>query len=141
MCYLSATKNEILKISIDDSNEIRWWVDASYAVHPDMRSHTGAVMSMGKGAMQSRSTKQKINTRSSTESELVAVDDTIGIILWTQNLLKSKAIQLSVVYYTKTTKVQYYLKRTEGQAQERDCIIWILNISILLIKLIKRKYK
>ncbi|WP_371070108.1 hypothetical protein, partial [Salmonella enterica] len=35
MCYLSATKNEILKISIDDSNEIRWWIDASYAVHPD----------------------------------------------------------------------------------------------------------
>ena len=30
-------------------NEIFTWVDASYAVHYDMRSHTGGAMSMGLG--------------------------------------------------------------------------------------------
>ena len=46
-----------------------------------MRSHTGAVMTMGRGAIQFISSKQKMNTRSSTEAELVAVDDVIAQIL------------------------------------------------------------
>lgn len=32
-------------------NIIKWWVDASFAVHPDMQSHTGAVMTLGCGAV------------------------------------------------------------------------------------------
>ena len=53
-----------------------------------MKSHTGAVMTLGKGAIQSASTKQKINTRSTTESELVAVDDKIAEVVWNNNFLK-----------------------------------------------------
>ena len=41
---------------------LRWWVDASYAVHHDMRSHKGATFTLGKGSVYSLSTKQKINT-------------------------------------------------------------------------------
>jgi len=55
-------------------------------VHEDLRSHTGSVMSMGTGALQAGSGKQKLNTRSSTEAALVGVDDAITKILWT-NLL------------------------------------------------------
>jgi hypothetical protein len=65
---------------------IRWYVvDASFAVHPDFKSQTGATMSfeVGEGTVQSVSWKQKLNTRSSTESELVGVDDISGMILWT----------------------------------------------------------
>ena len=43
-----------------------------------MKSHTCAVMTMGRGAIQFISSKQKMNTRSSTEAELVAVDDVIS---------------------------------------------------------------
>ena len=39
-----------------------------------MKSHTGATMSLGQGCVYSMSLKQKLNTRSSTEAELVAVD-------------------------------------------------------------------
>jgi hypothetical protein len=47
---------------------VRWWVDGSFAVHPDMKSHTGSrVMSLGKGARYAASKRQKLNTRSSTE--------------------------------------------------------------------------
>ena len=44
----------------------------------------GATMTMGRGAIQSISRKQKLNTRSSTEAELVAVDDMSVMILWTK---------------------------------------------------------
>eukprot|EP00980_Cylindrotheca_fusiformis_P022667 scaffold9546_cov59-Cylindrotheca_fusiformis.AAC.1 len=36
---------------------------------------TGAVMTWGDGAVQTISRRQKLNTRSSTEAELVGVDD------------------------------------------------------------------
>jgi hypothetical protein len=50
---------------------------ANFAVHPDYNSHTGATMSYvdGNGAVQSISRKQKLNTKSSTESKLVGVDN------------------------------------------------------------------
>ncbi len=51
-------------------------------VHWDCKGQTGAAMTMGKGAVLSYSWKQKINTKSSTETELVGVDDTISNILW-----------------------------------------------------------
>jgi hypothetical protein len=45
---------------------------------------------MGKGAIISSSTKQKVNSHSSTESELIGVDDKIAKILWTENKRKVK---------------------------------------------------
>ena len=62
--YLRATQKLPLTLCCDPAGVIQWWIDASFAVHPDMRSHTGATMSLGKGAVYSFSTKQRINTRS-----------------------------------------------------------------------------
>jgi len=47
-------------------------------VLPDMRSHTGICMILIKGATCSRSYKQKLNTNSSTEAELIAIYDPDG---------------------------------------------------------------
>jgi hypothetical protein len=41
-CLTYLEHNKDLKYTL--SWVIRWWVDASYAVHPDMKSHTGATM-------------------------------------------------------------------------------------------------
>ena len=71
---------------------IRWWVDSSYTVHPDMKSHTGVLMSLGKGCTYTASNKQKLNTKSSTEAKLVAIDDAMGQILWTRNFLAAQGI-------------------------------------------------
>jgi hypothetical protein len=46
-------------------------VDASFAVHKDLKSHTGATMSVGTGVIQSLSVKQKVTTRSSIEAEFL----------------------------------------------------------------------
>ena len=61
---------------------LKWYVDASFAVHPDFKLHTGAVLTMGEGTLQSMSSKQKMITRSSCKSELVGTDDAITKILW-----------------------------------------------------------
>ena len=49
------------------------FVDASHAVHDNMRGVTGGCMSMGVGMFHVRSSKQRVNTKSSTETELVGV--------------------------------------------------------------------
>jgi hypothetical protein len=46
-----------------------------------MRSHTGGGLTMVKGFPIGSSTKQKLNTRSSTDSELVGVDDMMPIVI------------------------------------------------------------
>lgn len=67
---------------------MKWYIDASFAVHPNMRSHTGGAVTLGRGCHIVTSTKQKLNTRSLTESDLVGVDDLMPSILWTQYFLK-----------------------------------------------------
>ena len=47
-----------------------------------MKSHTGYCMSLQIGSPISGSSTQKVNTRRSTESELVGVDDAIGFVEW-----------------------------------------------------------
>ena len=79
--YMRSTKDLVLTLSADPTQIIQRWIDGSYAVHPDMRGHTGAAMTMGAGVIYGSSTKQRLNTRSSTEAELVAVDDLMPPVL------------------------------------------------------------
>lgn len=98
--YLRATQDMPLTLSADSLNSIEWYVDASHGVHPDFRSHTGVVMTMGRGAAFSMSVRQKLNTKSSTESELVGVSDAGSAILWAREFLLGQGVDLrdSIVY-------------------------------------------
>ena len=88
--FINDTRDDVLTLSADDLSVITWYVDASFAVHPDFKSHTGAVMTYGQGAIQAISRKQKLNTRSSTESELVGVDDALTPIMWTRLFMEAQ---------------------------------------------------
>ncbi len=90
LSYLSGTKGLTLTLEATDLSIAKWWVDGSYAVHNDMRSHTGGTMSLGKGSIYSTSIRQKLNTKSSTETELVAVADVMPQVLWTGYFLKEQ---------------------------------------------------
>ena len=49
--FLRATKDDFLTLSANSLHNVRWWVDALYAVHPDMKSHTGGALSLGRGVI------------------------------------------------------------------------------------------
>ena len=84
-----------LILGLNTGGALKWYVDASFAVHPNMRGHTGGGLTMGRGFPMVMSTKQKLNTRSSTESELVGVDDMMPLILWTRYFLKAQGYNVS----------------------------------------------
>jgi hypothetical protein len=77
MKYLQQTPDLKITLESQDISSVKWWVDAWYAIHPDMRSHTGGVLIIGKGALYTTSTRQKLTTRSSTEGELVVIHDVL----------------------------------------------------------------
>jgi hypothetical protein len=95
--YLRVTQQLVLRLSADNLNIIKWWVDASYGVHHDMRSHTGGTMSMGTGAAYSTSRRQKLNTKSSTEAELVGIDDVLPQAIWTKYFMESQGYGVTTI--------------------------------------------
>ena len=78
--YFRATVNLPLILGADGTGILNWYVDASFAVHANMRGHTGGVLTMVQGCPIVSSTKHKINTQSSTESKLVGVDNMMSSI-------------------------------------------------------------
>ena len=56
--HINATIDMEMTLSIYDMSIIKTWQDASSAVHDDMRSHTGANITTGKGTLYARSMKQ-----------------------------------------------------------------------------------
>ena len=81
ICYLHNTVHLPLVIGWDDTGELLWSMDASFAVHNDMQSHTGAMLTFGKGAVFSLSNKQKVNSTSSTVAEIIRVDDAKNFVM------------------------------------------------------------
>ena len=59
MKYLSGTRDAVLRLSALGASHMKWFADASFAVHPDVKSHTGYTMTMGRGSIVSNSVKQK----------------------------------------------------------------------------------
>ena len=96
---LRATKDLTLTLRADNLSVVKWWVDAAFAVHPDMKSHTGGTMSLGTGSVYSMSRKQRLNTKSSTEAELVGADDVLPQALWTKYFLEEQGYSVNTTLY------------------------------------------
>jgi hypothetical protein len=84
--YINGTVN--LGITLEcDNFIIDSYIDASYGVHSDFKSHTGMIIFLGKGIIDVSSSKQKINTKSSAEAELIAVSDKATKVIWSREFL------------------------------------------------------
>jgi len=94
MVFLSETRNDELILSADRLDIIHWFVDTAFAVHPDFKSHTSGAMTLGRGCILNGSRKQKLNTRSSTEAELVGADDMSQLIFWTKLFMEAQGYEI-----------------------------------------------
>jgi hypothetical protein len=85
--YVNGTRKLGLRLRHNASATLHAFIDASYGVHDDYRSHSGMVISLGAGSIDVRSTKQKLNTKSSTEAELVGLSDMCSKVIWHRDFL------------------------------------------------------
>ena len=86
--YLRGTEELPLILCADSATVVKWWVDSSHAIQPNMCSHSGGCMSLGAGMLIMGSSKQKLNMCSSTEMELIVADNFMPHILWTNLFLE-----------------------------------------------------
>jgi len=94
MKYVRGTCKMPLILSADGSGILKWWVDGSFAVHLNMRGHSRRGLSLGRGFPITSSTKQKLNTCSSTETEVVGADDFMPAICWTQYFMEAQGYEI-----------------------------------------------
>ena len=60
---------------------IKWWVDVAFIINQDMKCQIGTLMSYGLGSVYNYSSKEKLNTKNSTEVELVVVNEKVPQLL------------------------------------------------------------
>ena len=117
--YLRNTVHLPLIIGWDASETPRWSIDASFAVHNGMRTHTGAMLRFGRGGMFSLLNNQKVNSPSSTVAEIIGVDDSMNFVVWmklsveqqvlnlpTESIIKKLGSQPSVLQQDTTSSIR-----------------------------------
>jgi hypothetical protein len=92
--YIRGTNEFGIAIEAKKALTVIAYVDASYAVHGDCKSHTGTVIGIGRGPIYCKSASQKLNTKSSTEAELVGLSDSTAQIIWTRNFLMEQGYEV-----------------------------------------------
>jgi hypothetical protein len=104
--YLNGTLEDVRIIGADDLSKMKTWVDTSYVVHMDMKSHTGGVVSFG---VMGKSSTQKLNTKSSTEAELVGASDYLPHAIWARKFLQKQgyAIKQNTFYQDNQSAIQF----------------------------------
>jgi hypothetical protein len=96
--YLNGTRSLKIALFAESLSIICWYVDASHQAHEDYHGHTGALLTFGRGATTSSSNKQKLNTRSTTETEIVGLHDNTSDVLWTRNFLEAQGYTITANY-------------------------------------------
>ena len=85
---MNGTIDMVRTICAKNFLKMRSWADASYAIHDDMKGYTGGTTSFGRGVVNTMCSKQKLNTKSSTESEIVSASDYITHMVWLSKFME-----------------------------------------------------
>jgi len=110
--YINGTKDLGITLRCDKTMQVRTYIDASYGVHADGKGHSGIFSTLGSGPIYVKSTKQKLNTRSSTEAELVAISDGLSPAIGHANFLEQQGYkrQPVILYQDNQSTMKLVLK-------------------------------
>jgi hypothetical protein len=70
------------------------YIDASFGGHADCKSRSGIMLMMSGSCVGAWSMKQKLNTKSSTEAEIVGLSDGLSHVIWARELLSAQGYVL-----------------------------------------------
>ena len=151
MTFLHTTKHECLTSELHPIYEkgkkfiqVIWNVDAAFAVHDDLKSHTGAICTLGEGAAIAISRKHKTNTRSSTAAEIVAVDDVITPIIWSKRFLEAQGYPTKCILEQDNQSTLKWIKNGRASVGKRTRhmdIRYFYVTDYVLKGIIEAKYK
>ena len=80
--FVQQTIDDTRIIGADNLDEMETFVDSSHAVHADKRGHTGGMITFGTGILAPKCSKQKMNSRSSNETEVIGNSEYLPTNIW-----------------------------------------------------------
>lgn len=80
--YMARTSHLYPTLGYSAPPSISIYINASFAVHHDKKSHTEVMATLDTGAFYTKSTARQINTTSSCEAELVALAKGLQQSIW-----------------------------------------------------------
>ena len=98
--YLHGTQELGLRFTKTGKIDVKIHADASYGAHTDGKGHSGLLITINDNPILFKSNKQKINTMSTSECELVCLSNSIAHICSITNLLDDLKIKINsqVIY-------------------------------------------
>ena len=89
IAYLKTTRDIPLRLGYTSKvPRVIVSIDAAFANRAMMKSTSGVCITLGTGFFMASSKIQKINTKSSTEAEIIAVSDGMNVPMWLADFLK-----------------------------------------------------
>ena len=92
--FLHQTINDVRIIGADDLLKMQTFIDSLHAVHEDMKGHTGGTITFGTGVVSVKSSKQKMNSRSSNETEVIGNSEYLPFNIWFQYFMEAQGYTL-----------------------------------------------
>ena len=120
MRYITGTSTLGLTLRIEGPVRVTAFVDASFATHADMRSHTGVYITLGLGSVYCRSSKQKLMTKSSTEAELVGISDALAQVIWFKHFLEAQGHPVTPAHIWEDNESTICRAKTGRSCSERS---------------------
>ena len=117
--YINSTREFGMCLNGSGAFSVVAYVDASYGVHPDFKSHTGSVLRLGEATVYVKSSKQKLNTKSSTEAEIVGVSDSLSQAIWTREFLQEQGYVMGPIILKQDNKSTMVLLNKGMSTSER----------------------
>ena len=98
--YLQSTCCNTLTIGRCTIGNLRSFVDAFYAVHLDITSHTNGVIAWGSGVSLTKCSKQEASAKGSTKAEVTGTSNSLPNNIWAQNFLEKQGypIYTNILY-------------------------------------------
>ena len=136
IAYLQETAKLDLRLGIKGALQASVYIDASFAVHDDMKSHSGTAITLGHGAYYTKSTSQKLNTTSSCEAELVALSKGMQQALWSQAFIEGQggAKRPIKVYQDNQSTIKLIERGRPGAVQSRHINIGYFWLNDLITR-------
>jgi hypothetical protein len=110
--YLNAHKDDMcinLQAKTDQEGkiQIKAYIDASHATHTDFRGQGGMAITLGVEPVFVKCRKLKLVTKSSSESELVALSDGLSQVIWLRDYLihQGRAVDEAIIYQDNTSAI------------------------------------
>ena len=137
MGYISLTKYKRRLISGDGNMERFFaFIDASFSIHSDGKGHNGLVIMWGNAAVAVVSKKQKLGTKDSTESEVVALTDMIEKVEWVHEYSKEQGYEMKipVIYEDNNSTIVLVMKENSPKLRTRHLSARRCIVSEFIVK-------